>query len=178
MLRRRALRFAVAHVAKDQNKVFLATNAATTTELTGKQWHTQHRALDVRYVGILRTAPANISSSKARRIGFPDRRLRLRSHRRARDERKSQRPRAERCSVPSSIRSTPPGTSLRSYCSGARLQGRDHRFGQCRRRHHQRDQAGPRIRHHQRRSTAGGAMAIFLERRPLAQGSKPRKVSS
>ena len=38
--------------------------------------------------------------------------------------------------------------------AGAGVQGQDHRPGQCRRRHHQRDQAGRRIRHRQGRPEA------------------------
>ncbi len=54
--------------------------------------------------------------------------------------------------------------------AGAGVQGQDHRPCQCRRRHHQLDQAGGRVRHRQGRPEARGAAAVPDRR----QGDRPR----
>ena len=48
--------------------------------------------------------------------------------------------------------------------SSAGIQGQNHRPCQCRRRYHERDQTGGRIRHRHKRSTAGGAAAVHFGR--------------
>ena len=57
--------------------------------------------------------------------------------------------------------------------AGAEFEGEDHWSGQCRRRYHQRDQAGRGIRHRRRRPEARGH-ADVLDRRPGARSQGRR----
>ena len=59
--------------------------------------------------------------------------------------------------------------------AGAVLEGEDHRAGQCRRRHHQRHQAGGRVRHRQGRPEARRAAGVH-HRRPLARARAWRRA--
>jgi branched-chain amino acid transport system substrate-binding protein len=47
--------------------------------------------------------------------------------------------------------------------AGAGVEGQDHRPGQRRRRHHQLDQAGGRVRHHVGRPEAGGLLLFITD---------------
>ena len=55
------------------------------------------------------------------------------------------------------------------------LEGEDHRARQCRRRHHQRDQAGGRVRHRQRRPEARGHAAVH-HRHQCARARRSRRA--
>ena len=62
--------------------------------------------------------------------------------------------------------------------AGAGLEGADHRAGQCRRRHHQLDQAGGRVRHRQGRPEARRPAGLRLRRALARRSSAPRACAS
>ena len=59
--------------------------------------------------------------------------------------------------------------------AGAGLEGQDHRPRQCRRRHHQRDQAGGRVRHRQGRAEPRRPAGVH-HRRAMRSACRPRRA--
>src|SRR6266568_3202724 len=156
---------AIANLAKEKNVVNLNSGSAS-SDLTGAQCspNTVHWVYDT-YM-LANGTGKGAGQVRRRQLVLPDRGLRLRPRAGARHRRGGHcqwRQGARRCQA-----SAQQCRFLLLPAAGAKLQGQDHRACQCRRRHHQRDQAGSRIRHRFRRTEARGHAAVH-HRRPRAR---------
>ena len=158
--------------SREKNKVFLVSGAAI-SDLTGPKCspNTVHWTYDTWML-------ANSTGKSVVKGGgdtwfFLTVRLRLRPCARARHHRggEGQRRPHPRQRQPSAQQ---PGL-LVVPAAGAAIQGQDHRPRQCRRRHHQRHQAGRRIRHHRRRAALRRPAGLHRRRRGarLEDGAGP-----
>ena len=139
---------AVNQIVRDKNKVFLVSGAAA-SDLTGAGLLAQHHPLDLRHLGARQRHRQGDREDRRRHLVLPHRRLRLRPRARARHRGggREERRQGARPGAPS----VPRHRLLVVPAAGAGLEGQDHRARQCRRRHHQLDQAGGRVRHRQGR---------------------------
>ena len=138
---------AVNTITKEKNKVFLVSGAAA-SDLTGKACtpNTMHWTYDT---WALANGTGNAHRQDRRRyLVLPDRRLCLRPCARARH--RGGRGEDRRQGAGQGAPSLPGAGLLVVPAAGAAVQGQDHRPRQCRRRHHQLDQAGRRVRHRRR----------------------------
>ena len=112
------------------------------------EMHAQHRPLDLRHLGARQRHRPGDREDRRRHLVLPHRRLCVRPRARARHRgRRGQERRQGAGPGPASV----PGHRLLVVpAAGAGLEGEDHRARQCRRRHHQLDQAGGRVRHRAR----------------------------
>ena len=126
----------------------------------------QHRALDLRHLDAGQRHRQRDRQDRRRQLVLPDRRLRLRPCARARHRRPwSSRP-AARCWARCAIRF--PGSDFSSFLLQAQAsKAKIDRPGQRRRRHHQLDQAGGRVRHRQGRTEPRRPAGVH-HRRPRA----------
>ena len=125
----------------------------------------EHGALDLRHLDARQRHRQRHRQDRRGHLVLPHRRLRLRPRARARyrgsgAEGRRQGPRQGAPPLEH------PGLLL-VPAAGAVLQGQDHRPGERRRRHHQLDQAGGRVRHRERRAEPGRAAGVH-HRRPRA----------
>ena len=131
--------------------------------------HALHRALRLRHRGAGQGHRRRGGQAGRQELVLPDRRLRVRRMRWRTTPPTSSRPRAARWSA--AVKHPLIGIGLLVLpAAGAGVQGADPGPGQCRRRHHQRDQGGQRIRHHQ--DDEAGRPADVHQRHPLA-GPEP-----
>ena len=120
----------------------------------------QHHPLDLRHLDARQRHRQRDRQERRRLLVLPDRRLRVRSRPRARHrgggaEERRQGARQGAHALPGiGLLVVPP--------AGADVEGEDHRPGQRRRRHHQLDQAGVRVRHRQGRPEAGRHAGLHL----------------
>ncbi len=109
------------------------------------EMHAQHHPLDLRHLGARQRHRPGDREDRRRHLVLPDRQLRLRPCARARHRRG--RGQERRQGAGPGAASVPGHRLLVVPAAGAGLEGQDHRARQCRRRHHQLDQAGGRVRH-------------------------------
>ena len=155
---------AVNEIVRDKNKVFLVSGAAA-SDLTGAEMHAQHHPLDLRHLGARQRHRPGDRQDRRRHLVLPHRQLRLRPRARARHRggRREERRQGAGPGPPSV-----PGHGLLVVpAAGAGLEGQDHRARQCRRRHHQLDQAGGGVRHRQRRAEPRRAAGLPHRRQAL-----------
>ena len=152
-----ATALAAGEIAKARNKIVIFNGPGSirlTNEACGP--YTVHYVFDT-------FAQANVTGlaavkQRSRHLVLPDRRLRLRTgpgkgHHQCRAEVRRQ----------GAGQRPPPAQHLGFLvlpAAGAGLEGQGDRARQCRRRHHQRDQAGGRIRHHEGRPEAVAAARL------------------
>ena len=140
---------AVSQIAAQKNKVFIVSGAAA-SDLTGAEVQRQHRALDLRHLDAGQRHRQGDGEDRRRHLVLPHRRLRLRPCARARHRGggRGERRQGARQGAPSAQHQR----LLVVPAAGADLEGQGHRPRQRRRRHHQLDQAGGRVRHRQGRA--------------------------
>ena len=135
----------------------------------------QHRALDLRHLDAGQRHRQGDRQDRRRHLVLPHRRLCLRPCARARHRGGGREERRQ------GARQGPPSDQHQRLlvvpAAGAGVEGQGHRARQCRRRHHQLDQAGRRVRHRQGR-TESRRPAGVRDRRRRARPARPRRAWS
>ena len=136
-----------------------------------RQVHAQHDPLDLRHLGARQRHRQGDREDRRRHLVLPHRRLRLRPCARARHRGGGREERRQGAGQgPPSV---PRHRLLVVPAAGAGLQGEDHRARQCRRRHHQLDQAGGRVRHRQGGQNLAGAAGLHHRRACARPADRP-----
>ena len=163
---------AVSQIASTKNKVFIVSGAAA-SDLTGSEVQRQHRALDLRHLDARQRHRQGAGEDRRRQLVLPHRRLCLRpcAGARHRGGGREERRQGARQGAPSAQHQR----LLVVPAAGADLEGQDHRPRQRRRRHHQLDQGGRRVRHRQGRAEVRRASGV-RERRRTRWGCRPRRA--
>ncbi len=132
----------------------------------------QHRPLDLRHLDAGQRHRQGAGEDRRRHLVLPHRRLRLRPRARARHRGggRGERRQGARQGAPSAQHQR----LLLVPAAGAVVEGEGHRARQCRRRHHQRDQAGRRVRHRQGRPELRRPAGVRQRRRTRSACRPPR----